>query len=181
MTAVSPPESRSDGSGTRSVPRQATHSEQSRTGKAQPIRHIVVGTDGSAAASPAVQWALEEAVRTGSRLTVLRVWEPVIPVGGPLLGTAVLDRPPQSDVIIAELDAEVDELHRRSGAADIRIDPVVLGGRPKDLLEEESRVADLLVVGSRGRGAVRGMLLGSVSQYLIAHATCPVVVVPSHT
>jgi nucleotide-binding universal stress UspA family protein len=60
---------------------------------------------------------------------------------------------------------------------DLAIDEQVLNGRPVDELTQHSDDADLIVVGSRGRGRVLGALLGSVSQQLIEHAHCPVVVV----
>lgn len=60
---------------------------------------------------------------------------------------------------------------------DLAIDEHVLNGRPVDELTQHSDDADLIVVGSRGRGRVLGALLGSVSQQLIEHAHCPLVVV----
>ncbi|HSP39319.1 MAG TPA: universal stress protein [Frankiaceae bacterium] len=141
--------------------------------------HIVVGTDGSGAAQAAVRWAMQEAVRTGARLTLLRTWLPGATVGGPLLGPAVVDHPRPADEAILEMETQVDELRREPEASAIRIDAVVLGGRASDILLDESRTADLIVLGSRGRGAVRGTLLGSVSQKVTARAACPVVVVPS--
>ena len=56
----------------------------------------------------------------------------------------------------------------------------VVRGHAGTVLTDESRDADLLVVGSRGHGTAVGMLLGSVSQYCVQHATCPVVVVRAH-
>ena len=53
----------------------------------------------------------------------------------------------------------------------------LLPGMPREVLEEISGQTELLVVGTRGLGAVMGVLLGSVSQHLVAHAACPVVVV----
>lgn len=59
----------------------------------------------------------------------------------------------------------------------MRVRREVVRDRPRDELLERSRSAQLLVVGSRGRGGFRGMLLGSTSQALIQHAACPVMIV----
>ncbi len=139
---------------------------------------IVVGTDGSAPAQAALRWALDEAMRTGARLTLIQTWERGEPVGGPLLGRAVLDQEPPVDELALEMQTQVEELRRTPGAESIRIDALVLGGRASDILVDESKNADLLVVGSRGRGAVRSALLGSVSQHVTGRSACPVVVVP---
>ncbi len=55
----------------------------------------------------------------------------------------------------------------------------VLPGRPADVLREQARGADLLVVGTRGMGGFRGLLLGSVSHQVLTHCTVPTVVVPA--
>jgi nucleotide-binding universal stress UspA family protein len=65
-----------------------------------------------------------------------------------------------------------------AGIADLPLDVVVAAGRPAEHLIRQARTADLLVVGSRGRGAVRSTLLGSVALHCVAHAPCDVVVVP---
>jgi nucleotide-binding universal stress UspA family protein len=62
--------------------------------------------------------------------------------------------------------------------AGVDVEPVVREGAPARVLLEEADDADLLVVGSRGLGGFRGLLLGSVSQQCSHHAPCPVVVVP---
>jgi nucleotide-binding universal stress UspA family protein len=64
--------------------------------------------------------------------------------------------------------------------SEVAVDRRVRRGVPAEVMVEESRGADLLVIGSRGLGAFSGMLLGSVSNFCIHHALCPVVVVPSH-
>jgi nucleotide-binding universal stress UspA family protein len=63
--------------------------------------------------------------------------------------------------------------------AGLDIEPRVLEGNTPQVLLERGKEADVLVVGSRGFGGFRGLLLGSVSQQCVEHATCPVVVVPS--
>jgi nucleotide-binding universal stress UspA family protein len=67
------------------------------------------------------------------------------------------------------------ELTPRTPAVDVRTS--IAEGSPAKVLIERSKEADLLVVGARGREGFAGMLLGSVSQHIVAHAECPVVVV----
>jgi nucleotide-binding universal stress UspA family protein len=64
----------------------------------------------------------------------------------------------------------------RAAHSSITITPVVLEGHPAPLLVKASKGADLLVVGSRGHGEFAGMLLGSVSEHVVANAWCPVLV-----
>jgi nucleotide-binding universal stress UspA family protein len=74
------------------------------------------------------------------------------------------------------LERFTSELVPKDPAVDVRTS-VEEGKNPAKVLIERSKEADLLVVGDRGRGGFVGMLLGSVSQHLVAHAQCPVVVV----
>ena len=64
---------------------------------------------------------------------------------------------------------------------DIVVHQLVQRGHPAAVLIEQAKGADLLVVGSHGRGGFIGALLGSVSQHSVHHATCPVVVVRSES
>jgi nucleotide-binding universal stress UspA family protein len=75
----------------------------------------------------------------------------------------------------AVLEGLVAELEERTPAVDVT--SAMEEGNPVEVLIERSKECDLLVVGSRGHGGFAGMLLGSVSQHLVAHAHCPVVVV----
>jgi nucleotide-binding universal stress UspA family protein len=69
---------------------------------------------------------------------------------------------------------------QRDALAGVDVERVVIDDRhPAEALVEASNDADLLVVGSRGRGGFKQLLLGSVSHAVVLHATCPVVVVPS--
>ena len=67
----------------------------------------------------------------------------------------------------------------RKDFPDLEIETRVLEGRPADALVDASRTAELLVMGTRGYGGFRGLLMGSVSQAALADAECPVMVVPT--
>jgi nucleotide-binding universal stress UspA family protein len=73
------------------------------------------------------------------------------------------------------LEGLVAELEQQNPPVDIRTS--IEEGSPAKVLIERSKECDLMVVGHRGHGGFAGMLLGSVSQHLVAHAHCPVVVV----
>ena len=69
----------------------------------------------------------------------------------------------------------VADLEERNPPVDVRT--AIEEGNPSEVLIEQSKEADLIVVGSRGHGGFAGMLLGSVSQHLATHAGCPVVII----
>ena len=136
---------------------------------------IVVGVDGSEASDAALGWALEQARRTGDEVQVVHVWH--YPEIGELLTANPFEL--QHDELQAEAEEQLRRAIGRVGAPpDVRIDPVLAMGRAAEVLLRAAGEADLLVVGSRGRGGVTGLLLGSVSQHCVQHAPCPVVVVP---
>ncbi|MEU1686417.1 universal stress protein [Micromonospora sp. NPDC005707] len=132
---------------------------------------VVVGADGSPSSVEALGFAVERAAQRDVPVRALRVWEP------PSEGRV----PPGFDAEEANATeraaAEADLAPWRESFPDVPVEVVANPGRPAALLIEESRTAQLVVVGSRGRGGLRGMLLGSVSQQLIHHAQCPVAVV----
>lgn len=141
---------------------------------------IVVGVDSSEGAKTALRFALEEAELRRATLRVVHAWQfGSIGVSGlegfsPVLGADLGDLRRTAEVA---LDAVIHEV---APAADgIVIERRVSEGAPATVLVDESRRADLLVVGSRGHGGFAGLLLGSVSQQCAHHAACPVVIVRS--
>ena len=137
------------------------------------VGRIVVGVDGSEASRRALAWALEEAALRGASVEAVHAWRvpslaalslvPVVDFSH--RGREVLDRAVR-DVI----DAAADRLRAVPLSAVLRDGPV------QQALCQVAEGADLLVVGTRGRGAFEGLVLGSVSQYVAGRAPCPVVV-----
>jgi nucleotide-binding universal stress UspA family protein len=93
-------------------------------------------------------------------------------------GAYLFDPEPVHDAAKQFLDGLVAEA--RSLAPGVEVRGELVEGPPARALLEHARTADLLVVGSRGLGGFRSLLLGSVSQQVVHHAPCPVVVVPDH-
>jgi nucleotide-binding universal stress UspA family protein len=140
---------------------------------------IVVGVDGSAGSRAALRWAVAEAALRGVPVDAVITWQ------SPTYAyTGVAVMPPVVELADAAKGAleETVEAERSALPADqteVVINQVVAEGPAASILIERSRDADLLVVGSRGFGGFRGLLLGSVSHQCASHAHCPVVVVPS--
>jgi nucleotide-binding universal stress UspA family protein len=131
---------------------------------------VAVGVDGSEGSLRALRWAAEEARRRDATLRVIKAWSYMDQAGGEF-------DPGYSDADARrELDAAVDSLG--DAAAGVEIDLVAVNDLPARGLLDAAEGADLLVVGSRGLGGFKGLLLGSVSTHVLHHATCPVVTVP---
>ncbi|WP_280467972.1 universal stress protein [Nocardia cyriacigeorgica] len=138
---------------------------------------VVVGADGSSSAMGAVRWAAADAARHGCPLHI--VYAIGVPIDvGPTLGYAPIDAETYRK---AGQDALTDAgAAARAAAApigDIEIETFVREAAPVPLLRDRSTSARLLVVGSRGLGALRRGLLGSVSTSLARHAHCPVAII----
>lgn len=133
---------------------------------------IVVGYDGSTTAEHALQWALAEARARGLGITLVHAILP--PVTASAFGPGV---PAPLDLIDDVRRAAEHELQKAAQAAGGDITTRVDLGSPSGVLIEASTQATLVVIGSRGRGGFAGLLLGSVSDQVAAHAACPVVVV----
>jgi len=130
---------------------------------------VVVGVDGSQASQDALRWAARHAELTGAELRAVMAWRPSI--------TGVL---PDYTEVPYEADARdalrkvVDEVLGTDQR--VRVTTHVAKGHPAQVLVDAAHGADLLVVGSHGYGAFAGMLLGSVGQHCVQHATCSVLV-----
>jgi len=134
---------------------------------------IVVGVDGSESSKEALRWAARQGEMTGATLELLMTWEiPPAAYGYPVPMPTGYDLSNESE---RELQNVIQEI--RADFPSIDLERKVIEGRAGPALVAAADGADLLVVGNRGHGAVVGMLLGSVSEYCITHASCPVVVV----
>ncbi len=145
---------------------------------AAPTGRITVGVDDSDGARRALGWALALAEVTGATVQVVHVFPRHFSWIDGDLTAEELERSRQSAMAVAEreLAAVVDDVVADHPTVTLVRTPRL--GDPRAVLMEEARESDLLVVGSRGRGGVAGLLLGSVSQRCIETAAYPVVVVP---
>lgn len=140
-------------------------------------REIVVGVDGAAVSEPAIGFAFEEAALRKARLRAVHVWTYPASSGPGDMRPLVYD--PE---IVAEEELRLVEKSLaawREKFPEVEVVFDVEHGRPVRILGGASARADLLVVGSRGRGGFTGLLLGSVSHGLLHHAQCPLAVVPA--
>ncbi|PWC04878.1 universal stress protein [Agromyces badenianii] len=137
---------------------------------------VVVGVDGSHASDHALAFAAGEAERLGSRLIAVHSWDVVALVGGeygygaPLLATDDLARA-EAEILDASLEPVV------AAHPLLEIERRVVAGDPVQELSGAAAEAELLVVGSHGRGALARFLLGSVSHGVLAELEAPTVVI----
>jgi nucleotide-binding universal stress UspA family protein len=125
-------------------------------------RPVIVGVDGSPSAFGAVRWAADAAVRLGRTLRVTHALGVTGPPGETLDEQALV------------LDAAVEARHWYPG---LHVTTSTWYGQPVQVLREQSRHAELVVVGSRGHGGFHALLVGSTGVHLAGYAHCPVLVV----
>ena len=131
------------------------------------MRRVVVGVDESPGARLALAWAIDEARQWGATLVPVMAWSHLVQPG--------TEFRPDFDAgdateALARLLAEFD-----TGGIDV--EPLTINELPAPAILHAARDADLVVVGARGHGGFAGLLLGSVSQQVVGHAPCPVVVI----
>ena len=143
------------------------------------MNEIVAGVDASEESRAALAWAVEEAGLRKTAVLAVHAWElPVVPAPSGLM-------PPSAEVVtdVTGIKEAAEEVVRSivrqvAGSTDVEVRPLAVEGRPANALIEtaERERAQLIVVGSRGHGGFMGLLLGSVSEQVVRHAPCPVVV-----
>ncbi|BBX97050.1 universal stress protein [Mycobacterium lacus] len=131
---------------------------------------VLLGIDGSPASEAATALAFDEASRRGVELVALHAWSDVGVF--PVLGMDWRDRESQGQEVLAERLAGWQEQY-----PDVHVKRMLVCDKPARWLLDESKRAQLVVVGNRGRGGFPGMLLGSVSSAVAQSATVPVIVV----
>jgi len=139
---------------------------------------IVVGVDGSECARMALEVAGREAELRGARLRVVCAWEVPVSVGLAVASQSVIDGFRESAEEIVQRG--IEEVGRRHPS--VECEGMALEGQAAEILLSHARDASLIVVGNRGRGGFASLLLGSVSQQVVHHAPCPVLVIrgPRH-
>lgn len=141
-----------------------------------PIKRIVAGVDGSRTAHTALEKAVDEAALWGAQVDAIAA----VPIA---TGAGMLSWVPTTidrERLYKEMEEELAAACAKVvGDRDVTVKRHIIDGSPAELLTEFSTAVDLVVVGTRGRGGFAGLLLGSTSQIVLTHSTCPVMTVPS--
>lgn len=159
----------------------------SERGTSNRVPAVVVGVDGSAGAREALRWALAEGRLRKAPVRAVHAWTFGY-IGGSIEGDPYLGDPfgwytKALGVDLSDLHRAAEDLLERAladvgeDADGVEIERQVVQGAAAEVLVAAAAPGDLLVVGSRGHGDFAGLLLGSVSQKCVHHASCPVVVV----
>lgn len=132
-------------------------------------QRFVVGIDGSEQSREALRWALGQAGPVGASVDMVAAWRYPASYGLAVLGDLGQD---------VEARRMLAEVLRQAGGEEsgVEVRELVGEGPPAQVLLEAAKGADLLVVGSRGRGGFASAVLGSVSLACVLHASCPVLV-----
>lgn len=137
------------------------------------VKPIIVGVDGSQDSVRALRWAADHAHASRAPLQVLAAYD--VPA---MYGLYAMAHVPSLTTVENDTRTMLVDTVRDALGEDVEVTERVMRGHPAQALVEASAEAQILVVGSRGRGGFTGMLLGSVSQHVISHSQCPVVVMP---
>jgi len=147
------------------------HSNEAST-PINPMAPVLLGIDGSPASEAATAWAFDEASRRGVELIALHAWSDIAVF--PMLGMDWRTYQGQGEELLAERLAGWEDRY-----PDVRVNRRLVCDTPRHWLIEESRKAQLVVLGRRGRGGFTGLRLGGVSAAIARSAKVPVIVVPT--
>jgi nucleotide-binding universal stress UspA family protein len=139
---------------------------------------VVVGYDESPASQEALEAAAQEAELRGAELVLVHAFHWVVPASPVSVVPRDLEEGCRE---AAELIAARGLMHARARHPDLRVRTHTVAGDASDTVTTAAADADLLVVGTRGRGGFQGLLLGSVAQRIVAKAPCPVLVTRART
>ena len=139
------------------------------------MQRFVVGVDGSDGSAKALDWAIAEAIRSPTCLELVTAWMFPMAIGYAFAETPEMVRQQAQQI------ADMSVSHVASVAPDVVVRSTLRQAEAGPALVELSKGADLLVVGSRGDGGFRDLLLGSVGTYCARHAHCPIVIVRQET
>jgi nucleotide-binding universal stress UspA family protein len=136
------------------------------------VTHILVGHDGSRDAETAFEDALDLAALARARLSVVSVASPPEPPTEVETQAAI-------ELATTHYEKLFDSLRRQAQERQVELRTHVLVGHPADqiLKTAAAQGVDLIVVGHRGRSAIREWVSGSTSRRIVTHARCPVLVV----
>jgi nucleotide-binding universal stress UspA family protein len=155
---------------------------------------IVVGVDGSQGSLDALRWAFGEARARQVPVHAVFAWQYYPPWADPGLGSmfplgyqpevgapedAFAHAATSVESLLAAAVRKAGESDPRSATDPVRITQEAVEGHAAQILLDSVSADDLLVVGSHGHGGFIGTLLGSISQHVVSHSRCPVVVVPA--
>ncbi len=142
------------------------------------IQLILHPSDFSTASRPAFEWAVGLVKSNRARLTIVHVMSPIVP----MVGEGYIPPHTWSDLqrqVRAHAQKQIDKLIAKARTAGVRATGLLLEGTPADRIARAARArrADLVVMGTHGRGGLAKLLLGSVAERVIAAAPCPVLTV----
>jgi nucleotide-binding universal stress UspA family protein len=140
------------------------------------VSRIVVGFDGSPAAEAALAVAVEEAQLRKLPLRLVCTWE-VPPLE--YAGVAFAPAPDYNEAAKRHAETVIAAAAEKLASSGVEFETAAIPGHPATVLLEEATRAKLVVVGTRGRGTLKGLVLGSVSQALAHHCSAPLLIVPS--
>ncbi|MCA9157938.1 MAG: universal stress protein [Planctomycetales bacterium] len=134
----------------------------------EPIRRILLATDFSPPANAAVEYAERLAACTGASLLVLTIRQR-------------LGSDPTSDESDDQMQRMFEEMCAR--VPGVPVEQLVLGGSPGEVIcwVAQEKACDQIVMGTHGRTGILNLLMGSTAEYVVRHARCPVLTVPSRS